>query len=87
MVPIRKGYWIRQFRFGPVTNLFCSRKRMVKNIEVKTNVPLTSPKNTGKKKKGISVFIRRYAMCPGGVCVSFTQPAVAATNEHRTETS
>lgn len=51
MFPIRKGYWIRQFRFGPVTNLFCCRKRMGKNIEVKTNVPLTSPREIYSRKK------------------------------------
>jgi hypothetical protein len=53
MVPIRKGYWIRQFRFGSVTNLFFYRKRMVENIDVKTNVPLTSPKKKKKIKKNI----------------------------------
>lgn len=50
MVPIRKIYWIRRFRFGSVTNLFCYRKIMGENIEVKTNVPLTSLKNIVKKK-------------------------------------
>jgi len=35
MVPIRKGYWIRQFRFGPVTNLFVIGKEWGKTLRLK----------------------------------------------------
>lgn len=41
--PFEKDIGFARFRFGPVTNLFRCRKIMGRNIEVKTNVPLTSP--------------------------------------------